>query len=48
MKRICLFAGYDSKNIIHDYVIYYLKELSTVADVYYMADNEISDDEKIC
>lgn len=46
MKRICLFAGYDSNNIIHDYVIYYLKELSTVADVYYMADNEISDDEK--
>lgn len=46
MKRICLFAGYDSKNIIHDYVVFYLKELSTVADVYYMADNEISDDEK--
>ena len=46
MKRICLFAGYDSNNIIHDYVVYYLKELSTVADVYYMADNEISDDEK--
>lgn len=46
MKRICLFAGYDSNNIIHDYVVYYIKELSTVADVYYMADNEISDDEK--
>ena len=46
MKRICLFAGYDSNGIIHDYVVYYLKELSTVADVYYMADNEISDDEK--
>ena len=46
MKRICLFAGYDSNNIIHDYVVYYLKELSTVADVYYMADNEISDEEK--
>ena len=36
MKRICLFAGYDSNNIIHDYVIYYLKELSTVADVQIM------------
>ena len=46
MKRICLFAGYDSKNIIHDYVVYYLKELSTVADVYYMADNEVSEHEK--
>ena len=46
MKRICLFAGYDNKNIIHDYVVYYIKELSTVADVYYMADNEISEHEK--
>ena len=46
MKRICLFAGYDSKNIIHDYVIYYLKELSTISDIYYLADNEISDEEK--
>lgn len=46
MKRICLFAGYDSKNIIHDYVVYYLKELSTVSDVYYMADNEVNDEEK--
>ena len=46
MKRICLFAGYDNKNIIHDYVVYYIKELSTVADVYYMADNEISKHEK--
>ena len=46
MKRICLFAGYDKNNIIHDYVVYYLKELSTVSDVYYMADNEISDAEK--
>ena len=47
MKRICLFAGYDNKNIIHDYVVYYLKELSTVSDIYYMADNEISEEEKV-
>ena len=47
MKKICLFAGYDSKNIIHDYVVYYLKELSTISDVYYMADNEISESEKL-
>ncbi len=46
MKRICLFAGYDSKNIIHDYVVNYIKELSSLFDVYYMADNEISDHEK--
>ena len=47
MKRICLFAGYDSKNIIHNYVVYYLKELSTISEVYYMADNEISEEEKV-
>lgn len=42
MKRLCLFAGYDSKGIIHDYVVYYLKEMSSYADIYYMADNEFS------
>ena len=47
MKRLCLFAGYDKNNIIHDYVVYYIKELSAVSDVYYMADNEISEDEKL-
>lgn len=47
MKRICLFAGYDKTNIIQDYVVYYLKELSSVSDVYYMADNEISESEKL-
>lgn len=46
MKRICFFAGYDSEGIIHDYVVYYIKELSKVSDVYYMADNEVSDEEK--
>ena len=46
MKRLCLFAGYDKKGIIHDYVIYYVKELSALSEVYYMADNEISDEEK--
>ena len=46
MKRLCLFAGYDKRGIIHDYVIYYIKELFALSDVYYMADNEISDEEK--
>lgn len=45
MKRLCLFAGYDSKGIIHDYVVYYLKEMSSCADIYYMADNEFSSQE---
>ncbi|HIZ88421.1 MAG TPA: hypothetical protein H9804_00620 [Candidatus Mucispirillum faecigallinarum] len=46
MKRICLFAGFNKNNKIEDYVVYYLKELSTISEVYYMADNEISDEEK--
>lgn len=46
MKRVCLFAGYDSQNIVRDYAVYYIKELSTISDVYYMADNEISENEK--
>lgn len=46
MKRICLFAGYDKNNIIQEDVIYYIKELSTIADVYYMADNSLNKKEK--
>ncbi|MHA1226671.1 MAG: rhamnan synthesis F family protein [Candidatus Hodarchaeales archaeon] len=38
MQRICLFAGYDPEGIIDDYVVYYLKELSQFADIYYLAD----------
>ena len=37
-KRICLFAGFHPNNQISDYVVYYLKALSKLADVYYMAD----------
>ena len=37
-KRICLFAGYHKKNIISDYVLYYLKHLAEFADIYYLAD----------
>lgn len=45
MKRICLFAGYSSKGVIEDYVLYYLQELSKISDVYYMADNKILPEE---
>ena len=37
-KRICLFAAYDKNNIVHDYVVYYVKELSKFADIYYLAE----------
>lgn len=45
IKRICLFAGYNSKGIIEDYALYYLQELSKISDVYYMADNKILPEE---
>jgi lipopolysaccharide biosynthesis protein len=37
-RKICLFAGFDQTNAIQDYVVYYLKELSKLADIYYLAD----------
>lgn len=45
-KRLCLFAGFDKKGEIADYVIYYLKALSQVADVYYWGDFKASSSEK--
>lgn len=38
MKRLCLFAGYHPNGQISDYVIYYIRELAKLADVYYRAD----------
>lgn len=38
MKRICLFAGYHPQGKIADYVVYYIKALAELADVYYWAD----------
>lgn len=39
MRRICLFAGYNYNNIISEYVVNYLKELSKYSDVYYLAND---------
>lgn len=47
MKRICLFAGYNKHNIIEDYVLYYIKELAKISDVYYLADNSVIETEKL-
>ncbi len=41
MKRICLFAGYNYSNIISKYVPDYLEELSKYADIYYLADGQL-------
>jgi lipopolysaccharide biosynthesis protein len=37
-KTICLFAGFDEKNKVQDYVVFYLQQLSEFADIYYLAD----------
>lgn len=45
MKTICLFAGYDKNENIDDYVIYYIKKLSEISDVYYYGDFIANDGE---
>jgi len=47
MKRICLFAGYNSTGTILPYVIDYLRVLSKYCDVYYMADGHLQEGELI-
>ena len=45
MRRICLFAGYDKSNKIQDYVVYLIKELSKISEVYYMGNGKFPPDE---
>jgi len=45
IRRICLFAGYDLHGQIDEYVIELITELSRHADVYYLADSVIHNDE---
>lgn len=45
-KRLAIFACYDSEGRINDYVVYYLKELSNVADIIFVADNFLKEKEK--
>ncbi|WP_052285263.1 rhamnan synthesis F family protein [Kluyvera genomosp. 1] len=42
MRKICLFAGYNSKEVVQQYVFDYLAELNKYADVYYLSDGELS------
>lgn len=44
-RRVCLFAGYDVHGVVDDYVVAYLRDLSRFADVYYLADCEMSPEE---
>ena len=45
MKRLVIFAGYDKDNIIDDYVVYYIKELKKIADIIYVSDCDILENE---
>ena len=45
MRRICLFAGYDKYNQIQDYVVYLIKELAKISEVYFMGNGRFSPDE---
>lgn len=45
MKRLAIFAVYDKDNIIDDYVLFYLKELSKLSDIIYIADYEMPETE---
>ena len=45
MKRLVIFAGYDKDKIIDDYVVYYIKELKKIADIIYVSDCDILENE---
>lgn len=44
MKRLTIFSHFDSNNLIEDYVVFYLSELSKLSDIIFVSDcNQISD-----
>ena len=45
MNRLSIFASYDKDNIIDDYVVFYLKELSKISDIIYVSDCDIFEEE---
>ncbi|KLI51916.1 glycosyl transferase family 1 [Brachyspira hyodysenteriae] len=45
MKILALFAGYDKDNIIDDYVVFYIEKLKKVADIIYVSDCNMNDNE---
>lgn len=42
VRRICLFAGADPHGVIDETVVHYLRQLSRIADVYYLADGTMA------
>ena len=45
MKYLAVFASFDKDSVVHPYVIYYLRELSKVADIIFVTDNFLGGDE---
>lgn len=45
-KRAAIFAHWDSDGIIEDYVVYFLTELSKEADIIFVSDGTLLEDEK--
>lgn len=41
MRRIFLFAGYDNNMKVQDYVVYMVKKLAQLGDVYYLANGKM-------
>ena len=44
-KKIAIFAHWDPDNLIDDYVIYYLTELQKIADVIFVSDCDLPEEE---
>jgi len=44
-KRIAIFAHWDRDNLIDEYVVYYLTELKKVADIVFVSDGNLSENE---
>lgn len=48
MKRIAIFASYNSEGVIAEYVLYYLRGLKKVAEeIIFIADNSVSPEEEV-
>jgi len=45
VRRVCLFASYDPEGLLDDSLIHYLTELSRHTDIYFLADNELAEDQ---
>ncbi|MBI6925131.1 CDP-glycerol glycerophosphotransferase family protein [Pseudomonas putida] len=45
IKRVCLFASYDTHGVVDDYVVQLVEELNKHSDVYFLADSSMRKEE---